>query len=136
MNPESDPQRPDEAVAPARGVPYLRKWWFIVPAVIASMIVLAVLLMFAASFGSYGWVFIVIVPLVAGVFLGYLTEVRHVFLWMLGVVVVFGVIGALFMFHWAGILCGVIAGMVLVVTRPLDAPEIFESPVTHAGVHR
>ena len=63
------------------------------------------------------------VPFVGGIVLGYMnmTEVDHVVLWMVAIMVIFGAIGGLFTYNLAGLLCGAIAAMVIIVPMAVGA---------------
>ena len=98
-----------------------RRLRFIIPAVLVSSLVLAGLLALAIYWSSYGWIMVFAVPLVGGIVLGYMTEINHVLLWMIGIMIVFGAVGGLFTANLAGLLCGVIAAVVLIVPMAVGA---------------
>jgi hypothetical protein len=86
---------------------------YILPAVVLSTLVLAGLLAVAIYWSSYGWIMVFAVPFVGGIVLGYMTEVDHVVLWMVAIMVIFSAIGGLFTYNLAGLLCGASMGLLL-----------------------
>ncbi len=98
-----------------------RNLWYIIPAALLSTLVLAGLLALSIFWSSYGWIMVLVVPFVAGIALGYMVEVNHVVLWMMAILVAFGAIGGLFTFHLAGLLCGALAAMVVIVPMSVGA---------------
>ena len=98
-----------------------RQLRYILPAVVLSALVLAGLLAVAIYWSSYGWIMVFAVPFVGGIVLGYMTEVDHVVLWVVAIMVIFGAIGGLFTYNLAGLLCGAIAAMVIIVPMAVGA---------------
>ena len=75
----------------------------------------------AYSWGSFGWGLVLLVPLAVGFYIGYALPNDTLLVTMIGIVVVSTALGLVITFQLAGLLCGVIAGAVLVLPALLGA---------------
>ena len=106
---------------PAATVSHFGTWRSLLPGLWIAGTGLIGLLSLAILWGSYGWAFVLMVPIVCGMAIGYLIDYSRVLLWLLALLVLAGAIGGLFTMHLAGVLCGLIAGMILIVPMGLGA---------------
>ena len=93
---------------------YWRLKYFVL-ALLTSGMALASLLALSIAWRSYGWTMLIVVPFVAGVILGYKSGYQHVFVWMTAMIVSAAAVGGLYVLHLAGVLCGLIAAVVIAI---------------------
>ena len=97
-----------------------RTW---VPGIVMTAIGLFMLLVMALWWNSYGWIMVIGIPFAAGLVLGYATDTRTVIIWIVALVILAGVIGALWIMSLAGLLCGAIGAAVLLT--PIGVGVLF-----------
>ena len=87
------------------------KTWL--PGIVITATGMLMLLVIAIWSDSYGWFMVVGIPFAAGLVLGYMSETQTVVNWLVALIILAGVIGALWIMNVAGLLCGAIAAAVM-----------------------
>ena len=106
---------------PADNVPYFFTWRSLLPGLWIAGTGMVGLMALAILWGSFGWAFVLMVPIVCGMAIGYITDYNRIVVGLLALLVLAGAIGGLFTMHVAGVLCGLIAAMILIVPMAVGA---------------
>lgn len=91
--------------------PMFLRWKFWLPGIVMAMVSGFALLVLAAKLGSFGYGLAVAVPVSVGITLGYAVRVRVLVLALVATTVALGLILGLISFSLAGILCGLVMGV-------------------------